>query len=386
MRKSFSCVLTTMLLSVNLLLLSCQKDKPIDQPNPNPNPGTNTNALLVNPQQGNPITTGTINNFTFVSKDTNVALIIGNNASGKLYAIDIKDNDATQATQNAITNIPGFKAKIAQFMGIAANQIAIMDMAVNPISKAVYVLVKNNTSNAAGLFKVINGTTIVPVNLSDVSYAAITFSTNNSVVLQDMTWGENELYVSIGNGGLNAEVGKMSIPFTHNSSLTKKNTTVFTHGDYSTNAPLEKMVYGKVKGEGRLMGVTVCAPGFSVKTSALNTTGALDVKEYFDLMGGQPQKVVSVTQGTNTYLVELHNESPFLVRIGEKFIDETQPSNMNSKKLFSLDRVTYAKVRTTGLTDDDIKIYTGVYYIMAKYNETQVLVVDNTDQLKLITL
>lgn len=383
MPKSFSYLLTAMLLLTNLLLLSCQKDKPLDQPNP----GTNTNALLVNPQKGNPITTGTIDNFTFVSKDTNVVLIIGNNASGKLYAIDIKDNDATQATPNAIANTPGFKAKIAQFMGITnLNQITIMNMEVNPISKAVYVLVKNNTSNTAGLFKVIGGTTIVPVNLSNVSYAAITFSTNNSMVLQDMTWGENELYVSIGNWRLNAEVGKISIPFTHNSSLTKKNTTVFTHGSYSTNAPLEKMVYGKVKGEARLMGVTTCAPGYSFKTSALNITGALDVKEYFELMGGQPQKVISVTQGTSTYLVELHSEPPFLVRIGEKFIDETKPSNDNSTKLFSLDMVTSSKVRTTGLTDNDIKIYTDVCYVMAKYNETQVLVVDNMDNLKLVTL
>ncbi len=385
MLKSFSYLLTAILLLTNLLLLSCQKEKPVNQPNPNP--GTNTNALLANPQQGKPITTGTINNFTFVSKDTNVVLIIGNNASGKLYAIDIKDNDATQATQNAITNIPSFKAKIAQFMGITnLNQIAIMDMEVNPISKAVYVLVKNNTSNAAGLFKVIGGTTIVPVNLSNVSYAAITFSTNNKLI-QDMTWGENELYVSMGGNWANlldGEVGKISIPFTHNSSLTKKNTTVFTHGRYNTKAPLEKMVYGKVKNEGRLMGVTTCAPGYSFKTSALNTTGALDVKEYFDLMGGQPQKVISVTQGTSTYLVELHSEPPFLVRIGEKFIDETQPSNDRSTSLF--DPTTFPKVRTTGLTDNDIKIYTDVCYVMAKYSENKVLVVDNTDQLKLITL
>lgn len=391
MKKTFLYFTGLVLIIISTtLFLACSKSSSIENGNPPPPPPSGSNTLLANPQQGNPFTSGTIDNFTFASNGRDVALIIGNSTTGKIYAIDIKDNDASQAAANAITTIDNFETKIAQAMGVSAANISTLDMALNPISKVLYVLVENSATAKNSLIKITNGSQISLVDLSNVSYSTITFSTNGNRI-QDMTWGENELYVSMGNFALGGEAGKIGVPFTHNSSITKRNTAIFRGTVYSTSAPLEKMAYGKVNNIGQLIGLTTCAPGYSVKASELNNgSGLLQVKQYFDLAGGMPVKAFCVNQGPNDYLIELHlvfdgsgGQQGRLIRMGEKYIDESQ-TNYNASAIELFNRFTGA--RTTGLTDDDVKIYTGNFVAMAKYNETQVLVLNDADKLSLLNL
>ena len=64
----------------------------------------------------------------------------------------------------------------------------------------------------------------------------------------------------------------ISVPFAHNSSTVNRATSMFKSnwgGDYFTNAPLEKFDFATINGSDRLLGVTICAPGFSLETVSL---------------------------------------------------------------------------------------------------------------------
>ena len=350
---------------------------------------TQTNSLLTNPQTGQPFTTGTINDIQLVSNGTNVALIIANNATRSLYAIDINDNDPADAAANTITQIPNFKAEIEAAIGVA--NITIQNFEVNPISKSVYVLVVDRSSGNPYIVVVKNnGAGITSLNLTSVNYVAITFNTsNNSYNVEDICWGNNTLYVSSGGWWLNNFVGTITAPFSHNSSITNEATSMFKSnwgGGYWTEAPLEKFDFATINNENKLVGVTTCAPGFSLLTDSITGSSILKVQEHFSLNGGLPLKVIAVEQNDTNYLFNLHVawQNNVLIRIGEKYIDGSRidANQYNNNRVSLRDN---EGTRPANLTDADVVIYNEAFEMIAYYSDYQFLVLNSNDVLRLFT-
>ncbi len=155
---------------------------------------------------------------------------------------------------------------------------------------------------------------------------------------------------------------------------------------YNTGAPLDYICYGETSnGSKRIMGITTCAPGFTLPITDLTGAGTLEVIEYFYYPGDLPKKVVSVNTGNKTFMFSLYTSK--IQRIGEHFIDGSITS---STKLNENRQAMYeccpSKI-TTGLTDNDIKEYSAATYeIMSNYNSTHLLVLDNTDKLSLLAM
>src|ERR1051325_3738960 len=64
-------------------------------------------------------------------------LLVGDSVGGSVVAIDTGD---TKAPASAVKiDVEGIDAKIAAMVGIAADQIVVNDLAVNPVSKNVYL-------------------------------------------------------------------------------------------------------------------------------------------------------------------------------------------------------------------------------------------------------
>ena len=149
-----------------------------------------------------------------------------------------------------------------------------------------------------------------------------------------------------------------------------------------TSASLEKFDFGTVDTKNRLMGVTVCAPGFSLETNSLSGAGILQVQEQFDVMGSAPKKVISVVQNDTSYLFDLHGwGAGELIRIGERFINGS-PIAANEYNNNSVN-LRYGPV----LPETDVKIYNGESFKMiAYYTDYKFLVLDNSNVLRLFTV
>ena len=370
----------------SITFTACKKDA--ENSNPNNSGASGGVSLLASAQTGTPFSTGAISDFTLASNSSNVALIITNNTTGKIYAIELIDNKATDAAANTI-NVPAtnFASQIAAKLGANLAQLSIKNIEVNPISKAVYVLAVNTQNSGAAIFKVTNGGgTVEQVVLTNVKYSEITYSTSGHKI-NDITWGDNTLYVSFNQAAtLNGEVAFVKAPFTNGAAVTARATTVFKSNwgnSFNTDAPLETMTYGEVAGKKRLMGITVCAPGYSFETTDItNGTGLLEVKEYFNLNTLPALKVFTVNNAGKTYLVEFH-ENGRITRIGEKYIDGSSETNAKAKYLLK-----FNGTREAGLTDEDVKVIAAAntYVMIAKYSDSKLLVVDKTGVISMLNI
>lgn len=338
--------------------------------------GQAANSLLTSPVTGT-IGTSKINAMCMASNGTDVVLLLADKTS--LHAIDIADNKASEATANTITSIPNFvDTKLKPVAGGAS--LTVLDIEVNPISKAVYVLAESAT--ASYVFKVRNnGANVTLLNLTSVSHSTIAWG--GTFEVNDMTWGNKKLYASSGSFSLDGSVATIASPFVHGSSVTQKATSMFKSnwgGSYVTKAPLETMTYGLVKSKHRLMGVTTCAPGFSLDIAGLTGTGALMVTEDFNVQYGTSEKVVFQHHDGKDWLFDLHGYD--LYRIGESLLDGTPVSaskfNNNAVVLRS------GSDPSPGIVDDVFKKFTGSYIMISYWDDYRLLVLEYGGTLKLM--
>lgn len=348
--------------------------------------GFSQNSLLQNPMTGALPLVGIINDIEIVSNGTDVVLIGANQTNSEFYAIDIADNDPAEAEDNGVTEILNFQALIDGATG--QSNLTIKNFEVNPITKVIYVLAMDAGQTSSYLIKIEDdGATVSVLDQSQMTYSLISWNGLIGYGVEDMTWGDNTLFITSGSWSLDGEIATVPAPFVHNSNTTNRATSMFKSnwgGSFFTDAPLERAAFANINGESRLLGVTVCAPGFSIKTSDINGAGVFEVDEQFNVHFNPPTKVVSQNHDGVSYLFDLHltNNGYSLVRIGEEFLDGTplknNQINLNSQKLRE-----NSGNPTAGLTEDQIKIYTGSYDQMAFWNDCNLLVLEN-DNLKLL--
>lgn len=329
------------------------------------------NSMLKNPVKGN-VNSNKFRDI-FLSTNGKDAVLFAADDSA-IYAIDIADNNAANAKANAITNIPNFvKSKLDPAAGQAT---FLMDFDVNPLSKSVYVLVMNMTATERFILKVEkNGEAISILDLKNVSYCKLPLGGTRE---NDMAFSNNTLYVSAGGFTLDGELGWMTAPFAHNATFTKRKTTFFKSnqgGTYLTTAPLEKITIGSIDGKDRIMGVTTCAPGFSVELAKVAGTGLLSVTEDFNVNGGSPTKTVHMHHDKKDWLFNHHGYE--IYRIGKKFIDGSQAAanriNNNSTELRD-----FSGNVTAGIQADDMKLVANEIHMMAYWDRFRLVVLERS--------
>lgn len=325
------------------------------------------NALLKN------ATTGDLTNTSFadlciVSDGNDVVLLAAGTYS--VYAIDIADNDPADAANNLITSVPNFVS--GKLDPLAGQSVTVLDMVVNPVSKAVYILGSAGTNRI--IFKAENaGADVTILDMSNVTYSDIAWGSSFGLNINDMAYADNTLYVSSGTFSLDGALGWVAAPFTHNSTFSKRSTTLFKSnwgGNYYTTAPLETLTIGEVDGKSRLMGVTTCAPGFSIDVSTLSGSGLLSVTEDFNIHRGQSKKAVFQHHDGKDWLFDLHDGK--LYRIGKKYLDGSQVSANQHNNNSILLRDNSGNV-ISSLPEEDIKQMSSTDYSMIAFYDNWTL-------------
>jgi hypothetical protein len=338
------------------------------------------NSLLLNPTTA-AIPSGQITDIELCGNGVDQVLIAACESNKQFYAIDIQDNDWGAAAANTVTTIPDFENLLEGVIG--ETNTKIVNIEVNRISKAVYVLVHKLAGGDFWIMKVEDdGATVTMMDLANITYSTIDWGTS-PYNHQDMTWGDNTLFVSSGTWSLDGEVAQVTAPFEHNTASTNKATSMYKTnwgGAYFTTAPLERIEYAQMNGEKRLMGVTVCAPGFSIETSELSGGGVLQIEELFNVNQMLPEKVVHQNQGGDHYLFDLHTPNT-LIRLGEEYIDGSKIGTGEFNNSAQYVRTGSGAI-TPGLTDEQAKLYTNNFDMISFWDDFNLLVLE-ADVLKL---
>jgi len=333
------------------------------------------NSLMVSPQTGNMITSGTITNFKLISDGSSVALVATHNASGKVFIVDVNDNNPADKAANTIAITSGnVKTRIGAAIGQTVT--SIKNIEVNPITNSVYIMAMVNTTPY--FVKLTNaGNTITALNFNTMPYCTLNF-TNANCAFQDIAWGGNKLFVSSNHNTLKGELGYISAPFTHNTTITKRSTTMFKSNwanNYYTSAPLENLNYLKINNVEYLCGTTTCAPGFSEPVSSLvGNSGLFTVRESFNVVSDYSIKTIAINNGMEAYLLDLHNNttSNTIYRIGKRFLDGTPFTNntYNSNAVELRDPIGNIN---SNLTTEEMTSFAGNFSSMAYYSPCEII-------------
>ena len=124
------------------------------------NPPSDKNAVLVGPE---------IKSISSLTFGPGGILFIGDSKSATVFAVNTKD--LKQQKKPAAIEIKNLDQKVAAVLGTEVANISIVDMAVNPVSKKLYLAVQN--SDGTPVLLTITGDKIESVPVKDLIYTSV---------------------------------------------------------------------------------------------------------------------------------------------------------------------------------------------------------------------
>jgi hypothetical protein len=277
-------------------------------------------------------------------------LFVGDSVGGAIYALDTGDRPAN-ASAKAV-EIGGFNEKIAALLGTSADQILINDLAVNPISKRVYVSVSRGRgpdavpvllrADGAGKLEEVslNSVPHARANLPNAPDPAKTDRRGQSLRLEaitDLAYVENKLYVA---GLSNEEFASnlRAVPFPFEQADRGASVEIYhgSHGRFETNSPVRTFVRYEIKNEPYILAAYTCTPLVKFPVSQLKPGTKVVGKTIAELGNrNRPLDMIVYSKSGKDYLL-MNNSSRGVMKMSTEGIADleaiTAPTEMAGLK------------------------------------------------------
>ena len=198
-------------------------------------------------------------------------LFVGDSIGGAIVALDT--NDKTPVKTAAI-NVQGLDQKIAGLVGVMPDQILINDVAVNPISKNVYVsAARGRGPDAAPLVvKVEPSGKVTPLSLDNIPHASVALvdapadnptarQNPRTTTITDMAFINGNLLVTgMSNEEWNSALRSIPYPFNNAGKGTQLQIWHASHGRFETQAPVRTFVPYTLGGQPYVLAAYTCTP------------------------------------------------------------------------------------------------------------------------------
>jgi hypothetical protein len=281
-------------------------------------------------------------------------LFVGDSIGGSVVAIDTQD---TKAAASAVKiNVEGVDTKIAALVGITPDQIILNDVAVNPVSKNVYLSASRGRGpDAMPLIMRVDATgKVSPVSLDNAKFAAVSLTdspvANPSArqnprvqTITDMSYVNGNLIVA----GLSNEEWSSalrSIPYPFNAAPKGATLQIWhsSHGKYETESPIRTFVPYTIAGQQYVLAAYTCTPLVKIPVSDLKPGAKVKGVEIADLgAGNQPLDMVPYKKGGHDYIL-IANSSFGVVKLKADNL-ETYPA-INAPTITDVAGVPYDKI------------------------------------------
>ena len=196
-------------------------------------------------------------------------LFIGDSKSALVFAIDTKDISINEAAEVKLEKID---QHIADLLGSNVEEVHIQDLAVNPISKNIYVAVHH--ADGTPVLLRIEGDKITSVSLDHVGFSQA--SINNAVgedakdhrgrslrtwSISDLVYSDDQVMVSgLSNQEFSSTFRSMPFPFTDDQKQSSLEIYHAAHGKYETYAPIKTFTTATFNGQPHLVASFTCTP------------------------------------------------------------------------------------------------------------------------------
>jgi hypothetical protein len=267
-------------------------------------------------------------------------LFVGDSAGGAIAAIDTDDRAAARGA--AKIDVQGVDEKLAAMVGVMPGDILINDVAVNPVSKNVYVsAARGRGPEAAALIARIDGSNkLTLLTLDNVKYEKVSLSdapgTNaasasarqnpRTQTITDMAFVNGNLMVAgMSNEEWSSALRSIPYPFKTASKGTQLQIWHSSHGRYETESPVRTFVPYTIGGKEYVLAAYTCTPLVKIPVSDLKAGAQVKGVTISDLgAGNQPLDMVPYSKDGHEYIL-IANSSFGVVKLHADNLGQYKP-------------------------------------------------------------
>ncbi len=266
-------------------------------------------------------------------------LFVADSKSAAVFALDTGD---TKAGSAGSLKVEGINQKIAALLGTSADQIAISDMAVNPISRNTYLAVARGRSADASpvLVRVDKTGKLEAVSLDNVKHSKASLpdapvdgvvgegnrkSNPRTESITDIAFLEDRLLIA---GLSNEEFASTlrAIPFPFKTVANGTSVEIYhgAHGKFETRSPVRTFIPFKVGKEQQLLAAYTCTPLVQFPLKDLTPGAKIKGKTIAELGNrNRPLDMIVYQKGGKDYLL-MANSSRGIMKISTDTIEGTE--------------------------------------------------------------
>jgi hypothetical protein len=262
-------------------------------------------------------------------------LFVGDSVGGAVYAFDTQDRTASPA---AMVDVAGINEKIASMLGTMPDQILINDLAVNPISKKMYMSVSRGRGPEATpvIVRVDTKGALTQLSLDNIAFAKVVLTdapasqgegrqNPRTQASTDLGYVDGKVLIA----GLSNEEFASTLraaPFPFN---TAKGAGIEiwhgSHGRFETQAPVRTFVSYKIKGEENILAAYTCTPLVKIPVASLQPGAKVKGTTIAELgSGNQPLDMISYNKGGHSYIL-LNNSNRGIMKLTADNLDTFKP-------------------------------------------------------------
>jgi hypothetical protein len=199
-------------------------------------------------------------------------LLVGDSQGAKIFALDTGD----RATGSGAVNVARINEKIAAMLGSSADQILINDMAVNPVSKKVYLSVSRGRGPDAMpvILRVDSAGKIEELALDNIKHASVELVNAPAADAQDrrgaslrlqaitdLAYADGQVFIAgLSNEEFASNLRSVPFPFTNADKGASVEIYHGAHGRWETASPVRTFVPYEIQSEAHLLAAYTCTP------------------------------------------------------------------------------------------------------------------------------
>ena len=263
-----------------------------------------------------------VKSITSLAFGPNGVLFIGDSQNASVVAFDTKDTKKPSAVK--AFDLPHIDEKIAAALGTTKENVNITDMAVNPVSKKLYIALKSADGTPV-LLTLNSDNQLQPVSLKDIAYSSVEL---NDVApadakdrrgtplrmssISDIGYADGKLMVSgLCNKEFSSSFRAISFPFTakqeDESTLEMYHTS---HGRYETTSPIRTFTTTVIDGKNYMVASYTCTPLVLFAMNELKPGAHVKGRTIAEMGNGNTPSDMIWLKSDKSYLVMANSARP----------------------------------------------------------------------------
>ncbi|MGH9672454.1 MAG: hypothetical protein ACRD44_04685 [Bryobacteraceae bacterium] len=256
-------------------------------------------------------------------------LFVGDTLGASVYALDT--NDRAKASAAPAVTIQGLNEKIASLLGTAPDQIQVNDMAVNPLSKKIYLSVSRGRGPDAlpVLLRTTAAGKLEEVSLANIPHSKASLPNAPAAdakdrrgaplrmeAITDLAFASGKVIVAgLSNEEFSSNLRAIPFPFSTVDNGTPVEIYHGNHGRLETNAPVRTFMPYKIKNEDHILAAYTCTPLVTFKMTDLKP-GAKVVGTTIAELGNRnrPLDMVPYRKGNANFIL-MNNSSRGVMKL-----------------------------------------------------------------------